>query len=78
MELRITTRAVEVAVWDSDPTVPTARATNPERIDQHGLELVKVVTQDLSIQQLPVGKRVTASLPLLDPPGARATPRGSD
>ncbi|MEU1569572.1 ATP-binding protein, partial [Streptomyces mirabilis] len=29
MELRINARAVEVVVWDSEPTVPTARAADP-------------------------------------------------
>jgi anti-sigma regulatory factor (Ser/Thr protein kinase) len=31
MELRITVRAVDVVVWDSDPAVPAARPADPDR-----------------------------------------------
>ncbi|WP_371674054.1 ATP-binding protein [Streptomyces sp. NBC_00289] len=67
MELRITARAVDVVVWDSDPTVPVPRAADPGRIGQHGLEIVKAAAKDLFIEQEPVGKRVTARLALSDP-----------
>ncbi|MGV9557289.1 ATP-binding protein [Streptomyces sp. NPDC003401] len=66
MELRINGRAVEIVVWDSDPTVPTARAADPDRIGQHGLEIVKAVTENLFVEQEPVGKRITARLALTD------------
>ncbi|MGK5693289.1 ATP-binding protein [Streptomyces sp. URMC 128] len=73
MELRITARHVEVVVWDSDPRVPAARAADPGRIGQHGLEIVKAVTEDLFIEQEPVGKRITARIALLDEPGGGIT-----
>ncbi|MDQ0577971.1 anti-sigma regulatory factor (Ser/Thr protein kinase) [Streptomyces rishiriensis] len=60
VELRINTRAVDVVVWDSDPTVPAARAADPDRIGQHGLEIVKAITDELFVEQEPVGKRITA------------------
>ncbi|MFI1510609.1 ATP-binding protein [Streptomyces sp. NPDC020597] len=66
VELRITARVVDVVVWDSDPTVPAARAADPGRIGQHGLEIVKAVTEDLFIEQEPVGKRITARIALSD------------
>ncbi|MFJ1805642.1 MULTISPECIES: ATP-binding protein [unclassified Streptomyces] len=66
VELRITSRAVDVVVWDSNPTVPAARAADPGRIGQHGLEIVKAITEALFIDQEPVGKRITARLALLD------------
>ncbi|MET7451452.1 ATP-binding protein [Streptomyces sp. NPDC005574] len=66
MELRITAQAVDIVVWDSDPTVPAARPADPARIGQHGLEIVKAVTQDLFTEQDPVGKRITARIALLD------------
>ncbi|MFD9391031.1 ATP-binding protein [Streptomyces sp. NPDC060000] len=66
MELRITAHVVDVVVWDSDPTVPVARAADPGRIGQHGLEIVKAVTEELFIEQQPVGKRVTARIALSD------------
>ncbi|MFE3416106.1 ATP-binding protein [Streptomyces mirabilis] len=73
MELRITARAVDVVVWDSEPTVPAARAADPDRIGQHGLEIVKAVTEDLFTEQEPVGKRITARLALSDDPGGHVT-----
>ncbi|MER6496705.1 MULTISPECIES: ATP-binding protein [Streptomyces] len=66
MELRITAREVEIVVWDSDPAVPTARAADPGRIGQHGLEIVKAVTAELFVEQEPVGKRITARLLLAE------------
>ncbi|MFM9500271.1 ATP-binding protein [Streptomyces galilaeus] len=75
MELRINAHAVDVVVWDSDPTVPTARAADPDRIGQHGLEIVKAVTEDLFIEQEPVGKRITARIALSDVPSDTAARR---
>ncbi|MEU0221739.1 ATP-binding protein [Streptomyces sp. NPDC006265] len=69
LELRITARAVEVTVWDSDPTMPAARAADPNRVGQHGLEIVKAVAEDFAMQRAPVGKRITARIPLADGPG---------
>ncbi|MET9132001.1 ATP-binding protein [Streptomyces antibioticus] len=66
MELRITADGVDIVVWDSDPTVPAARTADPGRIGQHGLEIVEAVTEDLFIEQEPVGKRVTARISLSD------------
>ncbi|MFE7836217.1 ATP-binding protein [Streptomyces sp. NPDC057474] len=75
LELRITAGSVDIVVWDSDPTVPAARAADPGRIGQHGLEIVKAVTEGLFIEQEPVGKRVTARIALADPPAGDATAR---
>ncbi|GLP66451.1 hypothetical protein TUSST3_30710 [Streptomyces sp. TUS-ST3] len=66
VEVRITAREVEIRVWDSDPAQPAARAADPGRIGQHGLEIVKAVTEDLVIEQQPVGKRITARILLTD------------
>jgi len=73
VELRVTLEAVDVVVWDSDPTVPEARVTDPGRVGQHGLEIVKAVAQDLEIRREPVGKRITARIALSDTP-ANGTP----
>ncbi|SFN65869.1 Histidine kinase-like ATPase domain-containing protein [Streptomyces sp. cf124] len=69
LELRVTADSVEIVVWDSDPTVPAARGADPDRVGQHGLEIVKAVTEDLFVEQEPVGKRITARIALADPPG---------
>ncbi|MFE4580058.1 ATP-binding protein [Streptomyces chartreusis] len=72
MELRITAHAVDIVVWDSDPTIPTARAADPGRVGQHGLEIVQAVTENLSVDPEPVGKRISARIALraeTDAPG---------
>ncbi|GAA3890948.1 ATP-binding protein [Streptomyces lacrimifluminis] len=66
MELRITDAMVEVVIWDSDPTVPTAKTADPGRIGQHGLEIVKAVAHDLVIERQSVGKQITAGIALTD------------
>ncbi|MFE5511715.1 ATP-binding protein [Streptomyces sp. NPDC056529] len=68
MELRATAETVDVVVWDSDPALPTPRAADPGRIGQHGMEIVKAVTEALFVEQEPVGKRITARLALTDTP----------
>ncbi|WP_282795404.1 ATP-binding protein [Streptomyces sp. CC224B] len=74
MELRLTARAVDVVVWDSDPAVPSARAVDPGRIGQHGLEIVKAVAESLFVEQEPVGKRITARIALSERPGGDTRP----
>ncbi|MGW7253769.1 ATP-binding protein [Streptomyces sp. NPDC054834] len=69
LELRIAGDLVEVQVWDSDPVLPVARAADPGRVGQHGLEIVMAVAQGFEVQREPVGKRVTARIALLDEPG---------
>ncbi|MFE3169519.1 ATP-binding protein [Streptomyces sp. NPDC059224] len=54
--------AVEIEVWDSDPTLPQARATDAGRVGQHGLEIVLAVARDVEARREPVGKRITARL----------------
>lgn len=70
VELGLTAGAVEVVVWDSDPEVPAPRAADPGRIGGHGLEIVKAVSEDLSVDREAVGKRITARIALTDPSGA--------
>ncbi|MGW7256476.1 ATP-binding protein [Streptomyces sp. NPDC054834] len=69
MELRIVGGLVEVTVWDGDPVLPVARAADPGRVGQHGLEIVMAVAQGLEVAREPVGKRITARIALPDDPG---------
>ncbi|MGW7259145.1 ATP-binding protein [Streptomyces sp. NPDC054834] len=69
MELRIVGDMVEVTVWDGDPTLPVARAADPGRVGQHGLEIVMAVAQGFEVVREPVGKRITARIALPDDPG---------
>ncbi|MES4893172.1 ATP-binding protein [Streptomyces sp. NPDC096012] len=64
--LRLFAEAVEVEVWDSHPALPAARRTDPARVGQHGLEIVKAVAADLAVLRETVGKRVIARI-LLEP-----------
>ncbi|MEW2287799.1 ATP-binding protein [Streptomyces sp. NPDC047841] len=69
MELRIIGDMVEVVVWDSDPVLPVARASDAGRVGQHGLEIVMAVAQGVEARREPVGKRITARIALADVPG---------
>ncbi|MFI8193450.1 ATP-binding protein [Streptomyces sp. NPDC085946] len=75
LELRIDGDVVEVVVWDSDPVLPIARAVDPGRVGQHGLEIVMAVAQGFEARREPVGKRLTARIALLDDPGGAVTGR---
>lgn len=72
LDLRITGDMVEVAVWDSDPVLPIARAADTGRVGQHGLEIVMAVAQGFQAQREPVGKRITACIALTDDPAGTA------
>ncbi|WP_235882209.1 ATP-binding protein [Streptomyces apricus] len=68
MKLGITTRRMEVTMWDSALAVPVALTSDPARIGRHGLEIVKAVSEYFVIQPDSVGKRITAHIALPDPP----------
>ncbi|MHC3467767.1 ATP-binding protein [Streptomyces sp. 7R007] len=68
LELRVVGDLVEIVVWDTDPVLPLARAADAGRVGQHGLEIVLAVVQGFEARREPVGKRITARLPLFDDP----------
>ncbi|WP_405633772.1 hypothetical protein [Streptomyces sp. NBC_00016] len=57
-------------MWDSDSTLPAARAADPDRIGQHGLKIVKAVAEDLAVERQRLGKRITARIALADTRGS--------
>ncbi|MFR0357212.1 ATP-binding protein [Streptomyces sediminimaris] len=69
LRLRIADGAVEIEVWDSDPTLPFARAADRERVGQHGLEIVMAVVRSFEARREAVGKRLTVRLALTGDPG---------
>ncbi|MFF7074890.1 ATP-binding protein [Streptomyces pseudovenezuelae] len=69
LTLEISDGAIEVTVWDSEPVLPTARATDPDRVGQHGLEIVMAVSRSIEVHREPVGKRIKATVVLADDPG---------
>ncbi|MEU0968364.1 ATP-binding protein [Streptomyces sp. NPDC005917] len=68
LRLGVAGGVLEIEVWDTDPTLPLARATNAGRVGQHGLEIVLAVVQGFEVRREPVGKRITARLALFDGP----------
>ncbi|MFG2357534.1 ATP-binding protein [Streptomyces sp. NPDC048521] len=68
LHLEISEGAVQITVWDSATILPSVQETNPDRVGQHGLEIVMAVSQSFCIHREPVGKRITASVVLADDP----------
>lgn len=64
LELRVTDATVEVSVQDSLPLRPAGRSTDPGRIGQHGLEIIKAIAACFQVHLGPCGKRVTAHIAL--------------
>lgn len=64
LELELTTEAVRVTVWDTDPLLPQPREADPCRIGQHGLEIVRALSVALEIDQRAGGKRISALIAL--------------
>ncbi|MEV5731245.1 ATP-binding protein [Streptomyces pharetrae] len=75
LDLEIIDGAVEISVWDTDPTLPVARAADPGRVGQHGLEIVIGVCRSFEMRREPVGKRIRAAVVLADDPGGHPAGR---
>ncbi|MDT0616114.1 ATP-binding protein [Streptomyces lancefieldiae] len=75
LELELCEGVVRVHVWDSSTTLPSVPAADPDRIGQHGLEIVTAVCQSFCVHREPVGKRITAAVTLADAPGGDITGR---
>lgn len=69
LSLEVGQGVVKATVWDSDPTLPVARAAEAGRVGQHGLEIVMAVCHAFEVHREPVGKRITAVVTLADTPG---------
>ncbi|MFF1724319.1 ATP-binding protein [Streptomyces sviceus] len=75
LDLEISDGAVEISVWDTDPTLPVAQAADPGRVGQHGLEIVIGVCRSFEMRREPVGKRIRAAVVLDDDPGGNPAGR---
>ncbi|MFI6984008.1 ATP-binding protein [Embleya sp. NPDC050154] len=75
LTLEVRDGAVEVSVWDGDPTPPAILAPDPARIGRHGLEIVMAVCRSFAVHREPVGKRICASVVLADDPGGHVAGR---
>jgi two-component sensor histidine kinase len=64
LELELTAGTARVTVWDTDPVLPVPREADPQRIGQHGLEIVRALSLALEIDQRAGGKRISALIGL--------------
>ncbi|MFE9045918.1 ATP-binding protein [Streptomyces sp. NPDC012421] len=69
LTLELREGCVDVTVWDSSTVVPLLMAPDPERVGQHGLEIVMALCRGFEVHREPVGKRVKVTLVLADDPG---------
>ncbi|MFD3516852.1 ATP-binding protein [Streptomyces sp. NPDC058657] len=53
---------LRITVWDTDTSLPQPGAPDPQRIGQHGLELVLALCNKYDIQRMAGGKRVRVHL----------------
>ncbi|MFJ8802844.1 ATP-binding protein [Streptomyces sp. NPDC102487] len=67
LHLRATDGVLQIELSDSSPVLPAPKAANPERVGQHGLEIVTALAQHVSVQATAAGKRVTAIVALSHP-----------
>ncbi|MFC8230256.1 ATP-binding protein [Streptomyces sp. NPDC057287] len=68
LNMELNKGAVEISVWDTEPTLPIARAADPGRVGQHGLEIVIGVSHTFEMRREPVGKYIKATIALADDP----------
>ncbi|MFP8959175.1 ATP-binding protein [Streptomyces nanhaiensis] len=64
VDVELTGTVLQITVRDTSPVLPIARAAEPGRIGQHGLELVLALCEGVEMQREPVGKRITARIAL--------------
>ncbi|MFC4031091.1 ATP-binding protein [Streptomyces polygonati] len=64
LNLEIRGPVLEITVWDTNTVLPIARAAEPGRIGQHGLEIVFAVADGFDVRREPVGKRITVTIAL--------------
>ncbi|MBG0857510.1 ATP-binding protein [Streptomyces spinoverrucosus] len=60
LELEGTDSALAVSVYDSSAALPRRFPRDPARIGRHGLEIVYALATDVTVERVPVGKRVRA------------------
>ncbi|MGW2516768.1 ATP-binding protein [Streptomyces sp. NPDC001617] len=64
LELEGTDTAVTVYVYDSSGALPRRFPRDPERVGRHGLEIVHALAKRVTVERVPVGKRVCAVVAL--------------
>ncbi|MGW0882004.1 ATP-binding protein [Streptomyces sp. NPDC002671] len=64
LDLEGTDSAVTVAVYDSSSALPRVFPKDPERVGRHGLEIVHALAAEVTVERVPVGKRIRARVEL--------------
>jgi anti-sigma regulatory factor (Ser/Thr protein kinase) len=64
LELEGTDTAVTVSVYDSSSALPRRFPKDPQRVGRHGLEIVHALAAEITVERVPVGKRVRARFEL--------------
>ncbi|MFI1016486.1 ATP-binding protein [Streptomyces sp. NPDC020965] len=64
LDLEVVGELMEISVWDTNPALPVARAAEPGRVGQHGLEIVLAVCEGFEVRRRPVGKRIKVCVSL--------------
>ena len=64
LELEGTATSVIACVYDSSSTLPRRFPRDPARIGRHGLEIVHALAGEVTVERVPVGKRVRAVVDL--------------
>ena len=65
LELEGTDASVSVWVYDSSAALPRRFPRDPERVGRHGLEIVHALAERVTVERVPVGKRVCAVVKLV-------------
>ncbi|AWW41166.1 MULTISPECIES: ATP-binding protein [Streptomyces] len=60
LELEGTDSSMRVCVCDSSAALPRRFPRDPARVGRHGLEIVHALSSQVSVELVPVGKRVSA------------------
>ncbi|MFI1388780.1 ATP-binding protein [Streptomyces griseoaurantiacus] len=76
LRLELREDAVQISVWDRSDVRPSVLAANPERVGQHGLEIVMAVSQSFRVREEREGKKITVTLALTDDLEGDAADRG--
>lgn len=66
LDLEGTDNALAVSVYDSSAALPRRFPRDPARVGRHGLEIVHALAAEVTVERVPVGKRVRALVPLAD------------
>ncbi|MEU2551427.1 ATP-binding protein [Streptomyces sp. NPDC013313] len=72
LDIELLQGCVQITVWDGALDLPVVRASEPDRVGQHGLEIVTALSRSFEVHRQPAGKRTVATVPLTGGPAESA------